>query len=241
MDEFEKILRKASGSMKKWGLLENGDNVLVGLSGGKDSLALVEVMAARQKIFVPKIRVKACHVGVRNVPYKSDIDYLRHFCEERGVEFIYRETEFEDDRHEGRSHCFLCSWSRRKMLFRTAEELGCNKLVLGHHKDDIVETLLMNEIFTGRIETMMPKMEMRKFNLMVIRPLCEVRETEIYELAQAHEYRRQIKNCPYEDDSNRSRVKKLINELEGWNPDVVSSLFGALFRQENNGTDEENN
>lgn len=230
MDEFEKILRKSSGSMKKWGLLEDGDYVLIGLSGGKDSLALVEVMAARQKIFVPRINVMACHVGVKNVPYKSDIDYLRHFCEERGVEFIYKETEFELDRHDGRSPCFLCSWTRRKMLFRTAGELGCNKLALGHHKDDIVETLLLNEIFTGRIETMMPRMEMRKFNLTVIRPLCDVREKEISEMAKAHQYRQQIKNCPYEDDGNRRKVKNLVRELEEWNPDVVSSLYGSMFR-----------
>ncbi len=227
--QFEKILRKASSSMKKFSLVENGDRILVGLSGGKDSMALLDILAERRKIFVPHFELFACHIGIRNVPYKSDIDYLRKFCEDRNIHFIYRETEFERDRKEGRSHCFLCSWSRRKVMFRLAEELECNKLALGHHKDDIAETLLMNQVFTGRFESMPPKMTMDKFNLSVIRPLCEIRESELAELATTQGYHRQIKNCPFEEVGNRAKVKDLIRNLEQMNPDVVSSLFSAYI------------
>ena len=176
---------------------------MIGLSGGKDSLALVEVLAARQRIFKPKIEVMACHVSVENVPYQSDIEYLREFCESRGVRFVHKTTRFDEDTKDGRGPCFLCAWNRRKTLFKATEEFGCTKLALGHHKDDILETLLMNQIFQGAYATMPPVLKMAKFEMTIIRPLALVREAEIEEIASEHEYRKQIKNCPHEKVSNR--------------------------------------
>ncbi len=214
--------------MKRYGMLADGDRVLIGLSGGKDSLALVEVLAARQRIFKPRIEVIACHVGVENVPYESDIDYLRDFCESRGVPFRYEVTRFEKDRKEGRSECFLCSWSRRKALFRVAEELNCNKIALGHHKDDLLETYLMNIIYQGTTATMPPVLKLEKMPITFIRPLATIRERELQQLAEKHEYRKQNKNCPYEQVSNRSKIKALLAQLEELNPEVYGSLWGAM-------------
>lgn len=230
MPVFEKILKTASSSMKRWQMTEDNDRILIGLSGGKDSLALVEVMAERQKIFVPRIEVLACHVSISNVPYQSDIDYLREFCESRNIHFIHETTAFEEDTKLNRSKCWLCSWSRRKALFKVAEREHCNKLALGHHKDDIVETLLMNEIFTGRFESIEPMMQMEKFPLLVIRPLCEVREHLLTELAIEHKYEKQVRNCPYEQEGNRPKIRALLNQMTALNPEVYESLFSALIR-----------
>lgn len=229
------IFREASSSMKRWAMFENGDRVLVGLSGGKDSLALVEVLAERQKIWVPRIEVTACHVAVegQGVMYESDEEYLRCFCEERGVRFIARRVTLEDDRKEGRSKCWLCSWSRRKELFRVAEEEGFGKLALGHHIDDIAETLLMNAIYTGRLESMPPVLKMDNFALTVIRPFCEIRESSLKELASERGYREQVRKCPFEDKSKRQRMKELVAELREMNPDVTESLFSGLYYKGN--------
>lgn len=225
---LKKLLRRASGSMKKYEMLDDGDKVMIGLSGGKDSLALVEIMAARKLIFKPKFEVMACHVGVENIPYKSDIEYLKDFCVSRGVEFVHITTSFSEDTKQGRTPCFLCSWSRRKKLFDTAQKYGCNKLALGHHQDDILETLLLNQIFQGSYATMPPVLKMQKFDMTVIRPLAEIREAEIAELAVSHNYRKQIKNCPYETDSNRRAVRDLLRQMERLNPDAAGSLWSAM-------------
>ena len=230
MSTFDKIQHTANSSMKRWQMTEEGDRILIGLSGGKDSLALVEILAERQKIFVPRIEAIACHVSVSNVPYQSDIEYLREFCQSRGVRFIHEATAFEDDTKQNRSKCWLCSWSRRKALFKVAEREKCNKLALGHHKDDIVETLLMNEIFTGRFESIPPVLQMEKFPLTVIRPLCEVREYLLATLASEHGYAKQIKNCPYEQEGNRPKIRALLNQMTDLNPEVYESLFSALIR-----------
>lgn len=225
---MDKVLKLANKAMKEYEMLVDGDRVMIGLSGGKDSLALVEVLAARQRIFKPKIEVLACHVSVENVPYQSDLDYLREFCESRGVRFVHKTTRFEEDTKDGRGPCFLCAWNRRKTLFKAAEEFGCTKLALGHHKDDILETLLMNQIFQGAYATMPPVLRMAKFDMTIIRPLALVREAEIEAVAEAHEYRKQIKNCPHEKVSNRPQVREILQRMEELNPNAASSLWGAM-------------
>lgn len=225
---MDKVLKLANKAMKEYEMLVDGDRVMIGLSGGKDSLALVEVLAARQRIFKPKIEVLACHVSVENVPYQSDLDYLREFCESRGVRFVHKTTRFEEDTKDGRGPCFLCAWNRRKTLFKAAEEFGCTKLALGHHKDDILETLLMNQIFQGAYATMPPVLRMAKFEMAIIRPLALVREAEIEAVAEAHEYRKQIKNCPHEKVSNRPQVREILQRMEELNPNAASSLWGAM-------------
>ena len=225
---MKKVLRLANKAMKEYEMLVDGDKVMIGLSGGKDSLALVEVLAARQKIFKPKIEVLACHVSVETVPYQSDLDYLQEFCESRGVKFVYKTTHFDEDTKDGRGPCFLCAWNRRKTLFKVAEEFGCTKLALGHHKDDILETLLMNQIFQGAYATMPPVLRMAKFDMTIIRPLALVREEEIEALAVEHEYQKQIKNCPHEKVSNRPQVREILKRMEELNPNAASSLWGAM-------------
>lgn len=225
---MRRVERRFSNGVVKYGLIEEGDRILVGLSGGKDSMALLELLARRSRIFRPRFSVVAAHVAMTNIAYESDTDYLRSFSEGMGVPFVQYETSFDSSTDTRKSPCFLCSWNRRKALFTVAKEHGCNKIALGHHMDDILETLLMNLTFQGAFSTMPPRLEMRKFQMAVIRPLCLVHEADIAALAALRGYRRPNKNCPYEHASHRSAMKEVLRRLEEMNPEARYSLWGAM-------------
>ena len=209
-----------------YGLIADGDHILVGLSGGKDSLALVEFLGKRAQIYVPRFKVTAIYIRLKERSYQSDIDYLQDFCARVRVPFIVRDTEIGAE--EKKDPCFLCSWYRRKALFDVAQELGCNKIALGHHKDDIVETLLMNLIFQGSIGTIPPLLQMEKMPIQMIRPLCLLEESEIARYAELSGYEKQLKACPFEKESSRTQMKQLLKQLETLNPDVRDSIWGAM-------------
>ena len=212
-----------------YGLIADGDHVLVGLSGGKDSLALVELLGKRAQIFVPRFRVTALHVRVRERAYLSDMSALEKFCQAFGVSLIVKDTEITDKPARGeKDPCFLCAWYRRKVLFETAQELGCNKIALGHHKDDIVETLLMNLVFQGAFATMPPCLPMEKMPIQIIRPLCLIEEKDLVRYAELQAYPKQTRLCPFEKESSRAEVKQLLTTLERLNPNVRDSLWGAM-------------
>lgn len=225
---MRRIERRFAKGVMQYGLIEEGDSILIGLSGGKDSLALVELLGRRAQIHKPSIRVAAAHIVMDNIPYQSDIDYLHRFAEERGVQFECRHTGFDASTDSRKSPCFLCSWNRRKELFTVAKELGCNKIALGHHMDDILQTMLMNITFQGAFSTMPPKLVMKKFDMTIIRPLCLVREADLKELADLHQYRQQLKNCPYEHESHRAQMKGILRQLEEMNPEARYSLWSSM-------------
>ena len=211
-----------------YGLITDGDHILIGLSGGKDSLALVELLGKRAQIHVPRFEVTAVHVRVKERDYHSDLSYLEDFCSRVRVPLIVKDTEIGEAKGKDKDPCFLCSWYRRKVLFDVAQELGCNKIALGHHKDDLVETLLMNLVFQGSIGTIPPLLQMEKMPIQMIRPLCLIEEKDIAEYAERSGYEQQVKLCPLEKVSSRADMKELIKQLEKLNPNVRDSIFGAM-------------
>lgn len=232
LTEDERFLKRVEEKVKQaifdYGLIQTGDRVLVGLSGGKDSLALVELLGRRSRIFNPRFEVIVAHVIMRNVPYQSDLDYLRQQVEAQGLPFIVEETEFDPTTDQRKSPCFLCSWMRRKALFEIAKREGCSKLALGHHQDDILETLLMNLIHQGAFGTMPPRLQMEKFAKEIIRPLCLVTEQELHRVAAIRGYRQQLKRCPYEKASHRAEMKGLLARMEEISPDARYSLWSSM-------------
>lgn len=230
--EEEKVLRRIDRRFNKgvvgYRLIEEGDKILVGLSGGKDSLALIELLGRRARIFKPRFSVMAVHVVMTNIPYKSDIEYLRAHAERYGIPLVVYETSFDPTTDTRKSPCFLCSWNRRKALFTVAKEHGCNKIALGHHMDDILETLLMNLTYQGTFSTMPPRLVMNKFDMTIIRPMCLVHEADLIQLAALHDYRKQVKNCPYESQSSRSDMKGILRQLEALNPEARYSMWSSM-------------
>ncbi len=225
---IRRIERRFNKGVVQYKLIEEGDKILIGLSGGKDSLALVELLGKRSQIYKPRFSVIAVHVVMKNIPYKSDAAYLKAYCESYGVPFVSYETSFDPTTDTRKSPCFLCSWNRRKALFTVAKEQGCNKIALGHHMDDILETLLMNITYQGAFSTMPPRLVMKKFDMTIIRPMCLVHEADLIELASLHNYRKQVKNCPYESQSSRSDMKGVLRQLEAMNPEARYSLWGSM-------------
>ena len=225
-----RITKRFHKACADYGLIADGDHILIGLSGGKDSLALVELLGKRAQIHVPQFKVTAVHVRVKERDYHSDVSYLEDFCARVRVPLIVRDTSIGDQTPEMKEKdpCFLCSWYRRKVLFEVAQELGCNKIALGHHKDDIVETLLMNLIFQGSISTIPPLLQMEKMPIEMIRPLCLIEEEEIAQYAQLCDFEKQIKLCPLEKVSSRAQIKELVKQLERLNPNVRESIWGAM-------------
>lgn len=231
--QWKRLMLGFHKACERFGLLCDGDRLLIGVSGGKDSLALVELLGAQARVLKPKISVEAAYVSVGAIGYCADINYLRTFCDGCGVLFHHVTTTFDPSTDYRKTPCFLCSWYRRKALFEKAKQLGCNKLALGHHKDDFVETTLLNLFFQGRFDGISPLMQMRKFPMQIVRPLCLIEESEIAHYAVLQGYRQQPKLCPYEHDSHRTDIKRLIKELEALNPDVRSSILSAAINTHN--------
>ena len=184
----------------------------------------IYVTAAYRKGYIEENPFQEFHIK----RIKSDVDYLREYVESWGVPFVLFETEFDATTDTRKSPCFLCSWNRRKALFTVAKEQGCNKIALGHHMDDILETLLMNITYQGAFSSMPPRLVMKKFDMTIIRPMCLVHEADLMELAQVRGYRKQVKNCPYESQSSRSAMKGILKQLEEMNPEARYSLWGSM-------------
>ena len=228
-------------AMATYHLIEDDDRILVGLSGGKDSLLLLELLAKRAKILHPRFSIEALHVRMENIHYETDSSYLQGFCDNLGIRLHVRTTKFELESVENlaslesrqrlrrqKQPCFLCSWMRRKELFNLAQELGCNKIALGHHQDDLIHTALMNLIFQGRFDTMPASLKMRKMPLTIIRPLCMIEEKDIKAYTEMRDYQKQTKLCPYETDSHRTEIKGLYDRIEQINPEARFSIWRAL-------------
>ena len=228
--QYKRLARRFHMACADYMLLADGDHVLIGLSGGKDSLLLTELLGRQAKIYKPSIRVTAVYVSVENIGYETDLHYLQHFCDALDVPFVHKNTRYDElpAEHRNKNHCFLCSWYRRKALFDTAKELGCNKIAFGHHRDDILETLLMNMVFGGNISTMPPMLQLDKMPLQIIRPLCLIDEEDIRLYAKQAGYRSQVKTCPFEYESTRTQTKDILSRLAQLNPEVRDSLWSAM-------------
>lgn len=227
LNNIEQRIKKA---IYDYRLIDDHDHILVGLSGGKDSLALVELLGRRMRIFKPHFKVTAAHISMENIGYRADVAYLKNHCEQYQIPFVHRITSFDPETDRRKSPCFLCSWYRRKTLFALAKEFGCNKIALGHHQDDILQTLLMNMTFQGAISTMPPRLKMDKFDMTLIRPLCLTPEKELVALANERGYRSQKQNCPFESSSSRPDTKEVLKLLEKMNPQARNNLWASMTR-----------
>lgn len=232
----ERLTKRFHKACADYGLIADGDHILIGLSGGKDSLLLTELLGRRAQIYVPRFKVTALHVRVKERDYHTDLSYLQSFCNEAKVPLLVRDVSIPDtppQKENGKTReidnpCFLCSWFRRKELFNVAQEIGCNKIAFGHHRDDIAQTLLMNIIFQGAFATMPPILQMDKMPLQLIRPLCLIDEEDIISYAAMRGYRKQTKLCPFEHVSSREKVKTLLDQIKALNPEALDSIYGAL-------------
>ena len=231
MNVEQRLQRRFGKALRDYRLIDDGDKILVGLSGGKDSLCLLQLLARQSKVFRPRFTIIALHVRMENIQYECDTTYLQQFCDELGVPLHFATTRFENapnDNHKKKPACFLCSWQRRKQLFNIAQELGCNKIALGHHQDDLIHTALMNLTFQGQFASMPALLKMDKMPLSIIRPLCLCEEEDIKEYARQQGFKKLKKLCPYEKETNRTNVHELFERMQKLNAEARYSIWNAI-------------
>ncbi len=226
--QFDKICKKVGKTIYDFNLIENKDRVMVGLSGGKDSMILLEALADRKKHIPVSFELFAIHVSAINVGYKVDTVYLKDFCEALDVPLYLEDVEVDFTRKPAKQPCFICSWARRKKIFNKAREINCNKIALGHHYDDAIKTMLMNMIYHGSYSSLPQKLSMFGGRTSLIRPLLMVPEKELSLYASLREFKEHEKSCPYEDSTKRNEMENLLKLLEKLNKDARKNLFRSM-------------
>lgn len=216
-------------AVKKNNLINSDDNVLVGLSGGIDSLVLLDLLANRKKNFDTVFNLKAVHVNITNIPYSVDSDFLRQFCEKRNVEFLFIDKEIAiDESKMSDNPCFICSWNRRKLLFNYARENNFNKLALGHHKDDAIETFLINLVYHGTISSLPVSLDMFSGRMKLVRPLMYLNKQQILDYSQVKGYEAKLKTCSFDNKTKRRKITSVLEEMRKFNPYVDANIFKAM-------------
>ncbi|MFH1091514.1 MAG: ATP-binding protein [Pseudomonadota bacterium] len=224
------LIRLAGKAIAQFEMIKPQDRILVGLSGGKDSTALLWFLTDRLDRIPISYSILAVHLdmGYEDRQQKAG---LERYVTALGVEKYFAVTDYARAAHggsQGENACFLCSRSRRRRLFELARDFGCNKVALGHHRDDLNETLLMNIFFSGEISTMMPVQEFFGGLLTVIRPLCMVPENTIARAASEHGLPLVENRCPSNGRTKRSEVKEIISRLSGSNDKVKGNIFRSM-------------
>jgi tRNA 2-thiocytidine biosynthesis protein TtcA len=222
------LSKKVGKAIWDYKMLVDGDRILLAVSGGKDSLALLRMLKERLRFVPIDYEIIACHVdmGFDWV----DKDLLKSHFEKEGVPYVFAKPS-EKSWNAGQGFtCFWCSWNRRKVLFDLMGEMKCSKLALGHHMDDIIETMLMNLLFNGEIGTMKPYQEMFKGEFAIIRPLAYVEEKELKRFSSKLELPVIKSECPNGDTSKRKLVKDIVSEVARHNKNVKKNIFRSLQR-----------
>lgn len=227
----KKIWSKFTKAVKDFKLIEDGDKIAVGVSGGKDSLLLA-------KLFQELKRDKSKNFEVAFISMNPgfgavDLEQFKENLEELGIpcqifEANVWEIAFEADPE---SPCFLCAKMRRGVLYNKVEELGFNKLALGHHFDDLIETTLINMFYAGTTKTMIPKVKSTSGKIELIRPLIYIKEEDIISFTKRNEIKAMACGCPIESgkvDSKRKEIKELLANLEKGNPQIKQSIFNSM-------------
>lgn len=221
------VSKKVGKAVWDYRMLKDDDRIMVAVSGGKDSLALLSLMRDRQRFVPVRHEIIACHIDMGFEWVQTDI--LRDYFESQNIRYVIADPS-EHWTQDQPLDCFWCSWNRRKTLFKLAGEIGCNKLALGHHMDDIAETLLLNLLFNGEIGTMRPYQELFDGRLTLIRPLAYVEEKDLTRLANQLDLPVITSRCPRAKTSKRRLVKEIIAEVRKHNRNVKKNIFRSLQR-----------
>ena len=229
--KLQKLLSYIRRAVDDYNMIEEGDKIAVGVSGGKDSLALVMAMKALQRFYPKHFELIAVSVSLGYTG--MDFTPVREFCEHLGVEYHVVETDIGEiifgERRE-KNPCSLCAKMRKGALHDKLEQLDCNKAALGHNRDDVIETLLMALLYEGRIYTFSPVTYLDRKKITSIRPMIYVPEKEIIGFAKAESLPVVKNKCPADGNTKREDMKKRINELKKDFDHLDEKLLGAVQR-----------
>lgn len=228
---FQKTLGKMRKAIEDFNMIEDGDKIAVGLSGGKDSLTLLHALYYLQKFYKKKFELMAITIHPGSETFKTD--ELEALCKELSIEYVVYNSNIADvvfNIRKEKNPCSLCANMRRGMLNSLAVEYNCTKIALGHHKDDVMETFLMSLLLNGKIHTFSPVTYLSRSNVKTIRPLIYVDEKDLRSIAREKNYPVMGKCCPADGFTKRDYMTNLIISLTKDIPKVRAHIFGAIKR-----------
>lgn len=230
MSDFEKLLdKRIAKAIFRYNMIENGDRILVAVSGGKDSLSMVYHLNKKFQNFSINFHMEAIHVK-SDFTDPANVDQMTTVLKEWGIPLTVIDVPVLDRLKPGKKmNCYWCSTQRRMELMKYAEENSFNKIALGHHMDDILETFFMNMTQKGELSTMLPVMKYDRNPNIIIRPLACIKEEEIIAFAQEKGFHQFACQCGYDDTSRRKTVRKFIDHIiDNEGEFVRENIFKAL-------------
>lgn len=242
--KMQRLLSSIRRGITEHNMIADGDKIAVGLSGGKDSAVLLEALSAYQIFSPEKFELIAVTI---DIGCGADYSPMQKLCDRLGVEYVKLDTNIYEiifEERKEKSPCSLCSKMRRGALNSVLNEKGCNKLALGHHADDVAETMLLSLMFEGRMSTFKPVSYMSRANMSLIRPLIYVNEKDIEAYTRDADFTIVHNPCPANHKTNREYMKELIKKLNTDIPFAGDNIKRAIFNPDRNNlwndTDKEN-
>ena len=231
-NKLQKRLRRHVGNaIVDYNMIEEGDRVMVCLSGGKDSYCMLDILRSLQKTAPIKFDLVAVNLDQKQPGFPEDV--LPHYLQSLDIEYHILEKDtysvVTELIPEGKTYCSLCSRLRRGTLYGFAQQIGCTKVALGHHRDDIVETLFLNMFFNGKMKAMPPKLLSDDKQNIVIRPLAYCKEADLEKFAELKQFPIIPCNlCGSQDNLQRQVVKDMLQQWEKQYPGRIDSIFAAI-------------
>ena len=237
--ELQKILSRVRAVVERYGMIEEGDLIAVGISGGKDSLTMLSALSALREFYPKHFDLIALQIDMGfdaspsiAAPF-DEHSAVREFSGSLGVRYEVKRTEIAkvifDIRHES-NPCSLCARMRRGVLTDEAKALGCNKIALGHHFDDAAETLMLNLFYEGRIGCFRPVTYLSRSEMTVIRPMILTEERQIKSYVKKSGLPVEMTPCPEDEHTEREEMKKLLHSLDRQHRGIYRRIIGAIER-----------
>ncbi|MCX7749811.1 MAG: tRNA 2-thiocytidine(32) synthetase TtcA [Clostridia bacterium] len=227
----KKILGQIRRAIADYQMIEEGDRVVVGVSGGKDSLTLLVALNMLKNFYPKKFELEAVTLTLGIGEF--DLNPVKDLCSKIGVNYTIEETYIGKILFEVRQEknpCSLCANLRRGALHNVAKRLNCNKVALAHHKDDVIETLLMSTFYEGRFHTFSPVTYLKRKELYLIRPLIYTEEKDVKSFIKDFNIKTVPSPCPVNGTTTRQVMKELLLGLQKQNRDIKTNIFGAIKR-----------
>ena len=228
---MQKILGQMRKAIEEFHMIDEGDKIAVALSGGKDSITLLMALKNLQRFYPKNFELMAISVNPGFDFF--DVNLLINLCKELDVELDIVDSYIKEivfDIRKEKNPCSLCANLRRGILNTTAIKHGCNKIALGHNEDDVLETFLMNILYTGNISTFAPKTYMDRSKMTLIRPLIYISEKQTRSFIKNNNIKIMPKTCPMDGKSKREDIKELLYNLSKQIPHVRANMYGAIKR-----------
>ena len=231
---MQEILSRVRAAVDRYDMIQSGDTVAVGVSGGKDSMLLLAAMAELRRFYPSPFTLKAITVDPQFGGVPGDYGAIADFCAEREIPYIVHPTELWDvifRQKQEKNPCSLCARMRRGILHKAAVENGCNVVALGHHEDDAAETFLMNLLSGSTLSCFSPVSFLDRQGITLIRPLLFLTEREIANAAQRLALPVVKSKCPADGNTNREEMKQLLKDLQKDYPDVCHRIVTAMQKE----------